>query len=63
MFCEQYQIVESLASFFSQLFYAGKLIDALLTRLAKQLTAQKLKTFLTKHYPAEGNGIKKYLNV
>ena len=63
MFRKQHQLVKSLASLPSQLFHAGKLIDALLTRLTEQPVAQKFETFLTKHYPAKGNRIKRYLNV
>ena len=38
-------------------------MDAPLTRLTERPVAQKFETFLTKHYPAKGNGIKRYLNV
>ena len=56
-------MVESLASIPSQLFHAGRLIDVSLTRLTEQPIAQKFETFLTKHYPAKENGIKRYLNI
>ena len=56
-------MVKSLASFPSQLFYASRLIDTPSTRLTEQPVAQKFETFITKHYLAKGNGIKRYLNV